>query len=760
MAFLLEHMPAQTHVVIATRSDPPLPLARMRARGELVEIRVADLRFTPEEAAAYFNEVMGLGLGVGEVTALEGRTEGWIAALQLAGLSMRGRSDVAGFIAGFAGDDRYIVDYLVEEVLQRQTGDVRTFLLDTSILSRMNAQLCDAVTERESGREMLESLDRANLFIVPLDDRRHWYRYHHLFGDVLRVRLHNEDAARVAELHRRASAWYEGSGERAEAIRHAIAGGDFERAADLVELEMPITRQARQEKTLRGWMEALPDASIRARPVLSNGYAGSLLVRGETEGVAARLGDAQRWLDDPVAAGMVVADEQAFRDLAAAITVHRAGLARLLGDVEGTITHARAALDLVRGDDLIGHGGAAALLALATWTNGDLEGAYRHYADAMASLDAAGHLSDVLGCAIGLADIRIEQGRLGDAMRIYERGLALTDREGAGPLRGIPDMHVGVSTILHERGDRSGARRHLQISEDMGEEHGLPQNPYRSRAALARLRHAEGDLDGALELLAAAERVFAGDFFPNVRPIAARRALLSIEQGRLAEAWSWARDRGLSSRDDLTYLREFEHATLARLLLAQGRLAGSEDILAEARELLERLRAAAEAGGRAQRHLEVVVLAALTEHATGREADALTLLEQALELAEPESYVRVFLDEGAPMARLLDLARRRGVAPRMLPRLLTATMEPSVRAGGAQRLIEPLSERELEILHLLQGDLDGPGIARQLVVSLNTVRTHTKNIYAKLGVNSRRAAVRRAGELELLSRFGGHERTT
>jgi len=761
MAFLLEHLPAQIHVVIATRADPPLPLARMRARGELVEIRVAELRFTRDEAAAYFNEVMGLGLAAADVRTLEGRTEGWAAALQLAALSMQGRTDMASFIAGFAGDDRYIVDYLVEEVLLRQPDDVRAFLLDTSVLARMSAPLCDAVTERESSRATLEALDRGNLFVVPLDDRRRWYRYHHLFGDVLRARLLDEQPARVPELHRRASAWYERNHERAEAIRHAIAGEDFERAADLVELEVPTVLRARQEQTLRGWMEALPDESVRLRPVLSNGYAASLLVRGETDGVEARLVDAQRWLDEPVGNGrMVVADKTAFRNLPTGIAVHRAGLARLLGDVEGTITHARTALDLVSDDDLIGRGAAAALLGLAYWTNADLEGAYRSSAEAMATLEAAGYLSDVLGCAIGLADIRIEQGRLDDAMRIHEQALALAEGAGA-PLRGAPDMHVGISTILYERNDLAGARRHLQISDDLGEEHGLPQNPYRSRVAQARIRHAEGDLDEAHELLAAAERVFFGDFFPNVRPIAARRARLRIEQGRLAEAWSWARERGLSSRDELTYLREFEHATYARLLLAQGRLAGSEGHIAEAIGLLERLRGAAEAAGRVERAIEVLVAGALAYHAAAMEADALAMLDRAIVLAEPGGFVRVFLDEGPPMARLLEVAARKRIAPEMVPRLLAAIANrPEVGPGAAQALIEPLSERELEVLRLLQGDMGGPDIARELVVSLNTVRTHTKNIYAKLGVNSRRAAVRRAADLDLLSRSGDHGRTT
>src|SRR5919106_4547110 len=311
MAYFLDHLPPRMHLVITTRADPALPLARLRARGELHEIRAADLRFTPDEAAAYFNDVLALELGANEIAALEGRTEGWIAALQLAGLSMHGRGDVAEFIAGFAGDDRYVVDYLVEEVLQRQSDDVRSFLLQTSILARMSGALCDAVTGQAGGRTTLQALDRGNLFVVPLDDRRHWYRYHHLFADVLRAQLVDERTEDVADLHRRASEWFAESGETTEAIRHAIAGEDFERAAGLIEMAIPATRRERHDNLVRQWLEGLPNELIRGRPVLSNAYAAALLGRGEPDGVEARLRDAERWLDTTTGDPVVV-DEEAF----------------------------------------------------------------------------------------------------------------------------------------------------------------------------------------------------------------------------------------------------------------------------------------------------------------------------------------------------------------------------------------------------------------------------------------------------------------
>lgn len=353
MEFLLDHLPPRVHLVIATRADPALPLPRLRARGELAEIRAADLRFTPAEAAGYLNEVMGLDLAARDVAALEARTEGWVAALQLAALSMQGRDDVAGFIAGFAGDDRYIVDYLVAEVLQRQPEGVREFLLQTSILDQLTGPLCDVVTGQGDGKATLEAMERGNLFVVALDNSRRWYRYHHLFADVLRAHLLKELPDRVPDLHRRASTWYEQQDMRSEAIAHALAAHDLVRAADLVELAIPAMRRSRQESAVLGWLKALPDELIRNRPVLSVGYAGALLVTADLEGVDARLQDAERWLDTSAersaaaSAEMVVVDEEEFRRLPGVIAVYRAAQAMARGDVSATMTSARLALDLV-----------------------------------------------------------------------------------------------------------------------------------------------------------------------------------------------------------------------------------------------------------------------------------------------------------------------------------------------------------------------------------------------------------------------------
>jgi LuxR family transcriptional regulator, maltose regulon positive regulatory protein len=762
MAFLLEHLPPQIHLVIASRADPALPLARLRGRGELVEIRAADLRFTPGEAAAYLNGVMGLALTAADVAALEGRTEGWIAALQLAALSLQGREDVAAFIAGFAGDDRYIVDFLAEEVLQRQPGHVQQFLLQTSILDRLSGPLCDAVTGQDSGKARLAALERGNLFLVPLDDRRRWYRYHQLFADVLQARLRDEQPEEVPELHRRASGWYEQNGEPSEAIRHALAAGDFERAADLVELAIPAMRRSRQEVAVRGWLELLPDEVVRVRPVLSVGFAGALLAGGEFEGVEGRLRDAERWLHGAAgirqgsqvqSAEKVVVDDEEFRRLPAMIELYRAAQALTRGDVPGTARHARRVLDLSPADDHLGRASAAGMLGLAFWASGNLEAGHSAYAECMAGLRRAGHIADTFGCAIALADIRRVQGRLGEAMRTYEQALQGAPEQGGSVLRGTADMYVGMSEVHRERDDLPAATQQLLRSQELGEHTGLPQNRYRWRVAMARIREAEGDLGGALDLLNEAERLYVGDFFPNVRPVPALRARVRVAQGELGEALGWGRERGLSVADDLSYLREFEHITLARVLMARYAAERAERPIHEATRLLQRLLPAAEEGQRTGSVIEILVLQALAHQAREDIPAALASLQRALTLAEPEGYVRIFVDEGPPMASLLRAAAKQGTARNYVRRLLAAVNKTENSMPASQCLIEPLSERELDVLRLLGTDLGGPEIARELVVSLNTVRTHTKNIYAKLGVNNRRAAVRRARELGL-SRTG------
>ncbi|HEU4322716.1 MAG TPA: LuxR C-terminal-related transcriptional regulator [Roseiflexaceae bacterium] len=762
LAVLVEHLPPQLHLVIATREDPPLPLARLRARGQLTELRAADLRFTPAEATAFLNQVMGLSLSTEDIAALEDRTEGWIAGLQLAALSMQGHRDVSNFIRAFAGNHRYIVDYLVEEVLQRQPEAVRSFLLQTAILDRLTGPLCDAVSGQEHGSARLEALHRGNFFVVPLDDTRQWYRYHRLFADALSAQLMAEQPDQVATLHRRASAWHEQHGALADAIRHALAAQNFARAANLVELAAPAMSRSRQEATLLGWLKALPDQVVASRPVLSVQYAGTLLSVGELEGVDARLGDAERWLELMAKPGeqpgvpsaeMVVVDQAAFRQLPGSIAVYRAGQSLARGNPTDTITYTRRALDLLSEDDHVMRGAAHALLGLASWTIGDLESAYRSYSDGMARLQKAGHIADAIGGAITPADILIVQGRLREAARIYERGLQLAADHGAPQMRGTADMYVGLSELSREHGELHAAMQLLLRSQEQGEHTGFPQHPYRWRVALARIREAQGDLEGALDLLQEAERRYASDFSPNVRPVAAWKTRVWLAQGRLDDALGWAREQGLGAYDELSYLREFEHITLARVLLACSRREPAGGSLREAIELLQRLLHAAESGGRTASVIEILVLLSLAHQMQGNIPAALLSLSRALALAEPASYVRMFVDGGPAMRALLQEALARGTTG------YVETLLAAFPAGGAagsmyptataHHLVEPLSDREREVLGLLRTDLDGPEIAGALTISLNTLRTHTKNIYSKLGVSNRRAAVRRAEELDL-----------
>jgi LuxR family maltose regulon positive regulatory protein len=758
LTYLVEHLPPQMHLVIATREDPHLPLVRLRARGQLTELRAADLRFTPSEAAEFLNQVMGLTLSAEDIARLAERTEGWIVGLQLAALSMQGHRDVPVFIRAFAGDHRYIVDYLVEEVLQRQPAPVRSFLLQTSILDRLSGPLCDAVTGQEESNARLEALERGNFFVVPLDDKRQWYRYHHLFAEVLSAHLRVEQPDQIATLHQRASEWYEQHGSAADAIHHALAAEDFERAAGLIELAVPEMHRSKQEATLLGWLKALPEELIHFRPLLSVGYAWALLASGELEAAHIRLRDAERWLDTTAdtseralapPAEMVVVDEEGFRRLPAMIAVYRAAHAQALGDVSNTVKYARRVLDLLPEEDHLGRGAATALLGLASWANGDLEAAHRTFAEGMARVQMAGNISDAISGTIALADIRIAQGRLREAMRTYEHALQLATEQGEPAPRGTADLYVGMSELYREQNDLHAATQHLLRSKELGEHNGLPQNRSRWYVALARIREAQGDLDGALDLLHEAERLYVRDFFPNVRPVAALVTRVWVAQRRVGEALRWAREQGLEVSDDLSYLREFEHITLARVLLARYKSDRANRSILETKGLLERLLKAAEEGERTGIVIEILVLQALAHQAQGDIPAALTPLQQALTLAEPEGYVRMFVDEGQSMAVLLEEAAKHGIAPYYVRQLLASTGKASERTPVKQGLIEPLSERELEVLRLLGTDLNGPEIARELVVSLNTMRTHTKNIYSKLGVNTRQAAVRRAKELDL-----------
>jgi LuxR family maltose regulon positive regulatory protein len=755
MAFLLEHLPPHVHVVVSTRADPDLPLSRWRVRGELVEIRAAELRFTSDEAAAYLNEVAGLDLAAEDVAALEERTEGWIAALQLAALSIQGRDDVSGFIARFAGNDRYIVDYLVEEVLQHQPDPVRSFLLHSAVLDRLTGPLCDAVTGRDDGSHMLMTLERANLFIVPLDDRREWYRYHHLFADVLRARILSEQPEQVPLLHQRASHWYARHDLVEDAVMHALAALDFDRAAHLMELAVPTIRRTRQDAMFLGWLKALPDDAVRRRPVLSVFYGWMLMVSGDLDAFEPRLDDAERTLAAvPDGSAPPWADTEALHTLPATIAVYRASLAQARGDVAGTSEHARRALDLAGPGDHLARGGAAGFLGLAAWAKGDVSTALRTFTQAVASLRAAGNLVDELSSTVVLADMWLAAGRPHTARRLYQRALQLAEAQGEP--RATADLHVGLSEIDREVGDLGSARRHLETAAALDERASTTENRHRWFVAMGRLVDAEGDPESAIDLLDQAEQLYLRGFFPDVRPIPAIKARVRIAQGQLSEAADWARERGMSATDDVSYLSEFDHLTVVRLLIARHRAHQDTGAIDQAVRLLDRLLEAAEASGRAGSLVEIRMLQALAHDERGHRPRAREALARALaEPPEPDGYVRLFLDEGAPMTALLRDAEHHGVAADHARRVLSVGASPEPEAPDSDQRPAPssaglLTERELQVLRLLDSELNGPQIARELFVSRNTLRTHTKHIFTKLEVTNRRAAVRRARERGLM----------
>ncbi len=749
LVFLLDHLPPNLHLTITSRVDPSLPLPRLRARGQVTEVRAADLRFTLEEASEFFRHISGLSLSPSDVAALENRTEGWIAGLQLAALSMRGREDIPEFINSFTGDHRYIVDYLVEEVLQRQPEEVRSFLLQTSILSRLNHSLCDAVTKRTDGKSLLDELGRANLFIVPLDNNRQWYRYHHLFRDVLRAHLIQEHPHQVSELHSRASEWYEQNDLSSEAIRHSLTAGDYEKAAGLVEQVWSEMDRNRQSAQWLEWAKVLPDDMVRLRPVLSVGYAWALLDRGELEAGETRLRDAENCLEKD-ASEIVVVDEEEFRFLPATIATARTYHSLAVGNIHNTMTYARQALDFLPADEYLRRGTPASLLSLASWTDGDLETADQALVNAMASYKKAGNILYTITGAYAIADMRITLGRLRQAFDVCLQALQLAEGQPHFVRWGMADVYSALSDLYRETDDIKAAEDSLLVGREFGEKSSVPRWRYRWCLAHARLKESQGDLDAAFNLLEEAEANYRRGPMPDVRPTASLTTRIWIKQNKLSEALDWVRRQKISPEDELCFLREFDHITLARVLLAQFKNEQKDEALQDALSLLTRLLKEAEAGGRMGSVIEIRILEALAYEAQGDLPCAIEALEHALKLAEPEGYVRIFADEGTSMARLLSEANAQGLMPEYVGKLLTAFGETERKTPPNQPLVEPLSEREREILSLIANGLKNKEIAERMVISLNTVLYHTKNIYNKLGVNKRTQAVLKAQELNLL----------
>ncbi len=765
LTFLLKHLPHQMHLVITTREDPHLPLSRLRARGQLTELRAADLRFTPAEIAEFLNTIMGLNLSAEDISALEARTEGWIAGLQLAALAMlamQAHQDTTSFIQSFTGSHHFVLDYLVEEVLQQQPVRIQTFLLRTSILDRMCGPLCDAVLgyPSASGQETLEYLERANLFIIPLDNERRWYRYHHLFAELLRQRLGK--LQEMAELHLRASQWHEENGDLGAAFHHAVAARDFVRAAGLAELAWQGMEGNFQSAAWLGWVKKLPEGEVRIRPVLSTQMAQAFMDAGEPEASEACMQDAERCLNGSSRV-IVVADEAQLGPLPAMIAMTRAYNAQVQGNLSAAVKYAELALQLIPEGDLFRRAQATITLEVTHWASGDLESARSALGDWMNSTQKAGNFVFVVASAFGMADILVGQGRLREAVKTYQQALQLASKHGKDAQNITAHHYLGLALLHHEMGEDAAAAEHLQKAQEMGKQTTLVDWSYRWHLAQARLKESAGDLEAVLAELDEARRVYVKTPIPYTRPIEALKAKVYLKQGRLAKALDWARVRGLSADDEISYLGEFEHLTLVRVLMAEYQRRHDRRSILQTIGLLERLLKAAEAQRRIGSVIEILVAQAFAHQVQGNLPLALASLERALSLAEPEGYVRLFVDEGEPMRLLiLDFHSRieKQISGQNHPllgyveKLLFAFERPVEKQSTTHLnkpdMIEPLSERELEVLRLVAQGLTNNEISQRLVLALSTIKGHNLRIFGKLQARNRSEAVTRARELGLL----------
>ncbi len=754
ITFLVDHLPPQMHLVLVTRADPPLSFSRWRARNQMTEFRARDLRFTAQEAAAFLNGTMGLNLTAEEVSALEGRTEGWIAGLQLAALSLQQQDDPSGFVTAFAGDDRYIADYLLEEVLQGQPEQVQHFLLHTAILKRLSAPLCDAVTDGGNGRAILTALEGSNLFVVPLDNQRHWYRYHHLFADLLRNRLEESSGPQdIKSLHRRASRWYEENDIPVEAVEHALEAGDYEDVIRLIWLVWGEMFSRSRISTLLRWWAGLPPELVTSQPRLCMMYSWAWLATGhpeEAEGCLQAIEQALgRKMAELSAEGEgVEAMTPAVRGALVEVAVVRAQLAIGRFNIHETLKLSRLVLPYLEDDEgpylhnppKDSRTVVFINLGMAHKFSGELGAADKAFTNAASLGQERGNVHIVAVAYGQLANVQVIQGSLRMALDTCRRGLQLLqDMVGQrSPMSGLLQTELG--NLMYEQNDLESALHHFQEGIAVSKPWGYWAAYVPGYIGLARERAAQGDWQGAFTLMDELAELGQNNPETVMPAVESFRAVLWAKQGDLDAARHWAGAAGLDVDGEINYLREGEFILLARVLLAQG-------ALGEAAGLISRLLEAAENGERWGRVIELLVLQTLVLNAREKQDQAVRTLSRALALAEPQNYVRIFVDEGEPMVRLLYQAAAEGIAPIYTSELLAAFPDTALmpversRRKTASKMIEPLSGREIEVLDCIAEGLSNREIAQRLTISLTTVKTHTRNIYSKLDVNSRTQAV-------------------
>ena len=733
VAFVLDYLPRRVHVVITTREDPQLPLSRLRARDQLVEIRANDLKFSRDELSSFLRETMHLTVDDRDIETIEDRTEGWVAAAQLAALSLDATADPHALVASFAGDNRFVLEYLVEEVFGRQPQDLMEFLDQTSILDRLEADLCNAVTGTPNAQGILDRLERGNMFLIPLDTKRTWYRYHGIFRDAVRARG-GISASQTAELHRRASAWFESHEMPADAIRHAYAAGDPEQALSIANSVRPSIDGVVEARQWLDWIRPAARRMADQSESIRVGCVMAYLTTGQLE-----------------AAEQVLATLEGYSgDLEVPLEMARIYLAAARADAPSTIAQGKRLLSRLPTEVHEPRGQALTLIGLAHWSGGNVREARESFAAFLEAALAADDIPNAVSGTFVLAQLIMQTGDVDGAAEVCHRVLRLIDSTGLTPPLGTGDLYRELAVIECERGHLEEAARYIEEANHCADGDALPDWQRRILVSSARIEEAKGNDGVALDLLDETERSSIRTPLPIVQATRALKARIVLRQGDMDEALRWARSLDTDPNGPSEYVREFEYAVYARVMAEKHRRSGDASNPPQSLAILSALAQNAERDGRTIDLLEVLIATALVSAGHGDTEDALVPLRRALSLAEPIGMTRVFAVEGEPMSRLLNLALKPSPQGPFEERLAAMIRAETPTDPPRPAIVDPLSDRELDVLRLLDSELSGPEIARNLFISLNTLRTHTKHIYAKLAATNRRAALRRARELEYL----------